>query len=139
MQSISTQALAWQPGRLDRRKGRSMIAAGAGVDAVHLLELLHIEQEYAAPEHVLQVRAGRLQDGPHVLQALLGLGLDVGSGGAVPWRIGSALARHENQAIEVHARRVGTDRLGQVGGVNGLAWPAILAGTERGMVPFARL
>ena len=67
-----------------------MIAEGAGVDAVHLLELLHIEQEYAAPS-TLQVRAGRLQDGPHVLQALLGLGLDVGSGGAsrggsvAPW------------------------------------------------------
>ena len=54
-----------------------------------------------------------------VLQTLLGLRRGVRSGQLPRRRIGRALARHEHQTLEPHARRVRPDGLGKIGGVNG--------------------
>src|SRR6267378_6132583 len=69
--------IARQPGDLDRGSRRTMIAEHARVDAVHLLELAHVDQEHAAAQHVLQARAGRFQDRLHVPETLLGLLLHI--------------------------------------------------------------
>ena len=52
---------------------------------------------------MLQAGAGGLENRLHVLQTLLGLLLDV-VGNRAGRRIGSALARDEDQALEAHAR-----------------------------------
>ena len=81
-----------------------MLAEHALIHGVHLLEFLHVDEEHAAAQRVLQVAARRLENGLHVLEALLrlrgGIGADDFSGG----RIGRALAGDEDEAFEAHAR-----------------------------------
>ena len=74
----------------------------ARVDAVHLRELAHVEQEDAAPQHVLQAGPGRLEDGLDVFQALLGLLLDIVRD-AAGRRIGAALPGDEDEPLESHS------------------------------------
>ena len=73
-----------------------MVAEHARVDGVHLLELAHVHQEHAAAQHVLQAGAGGLENRLHVLQALLGLLLDI-VGDRAGRGIGAALAGDEDQ------------------------------------------
>ena len=105
MQSISTRNPS--PGRpaawIVVRAGRCSPNI-ARVDGVHLLEFLHVDQEHAAAQHVLQIGAARLQDRLQVLQALLGLRLDVGAGQLAGRRIGRALPGDEDETFEAHAR-----------------------------------
>src|SRR4249919_3602550 len=71
--NFDAQALTGEPGDLHGRARGTMIAEDARVDRVHRLELAHVHQEDAATEHVLQPRAGRLENRLHVLQALFRL------------------------------------------------------------------
>ena len=97
-----------------------MLAEHAGVDPVHLLELLHVQKEHAAAQNMLEVRAARLENRAEVLKALLGLCFDVGARQFAGGRVSGTLARDENEAIEGHARRVRANRLGKICRVNGL-------------------
>ena len=95
-----------------------MITEHAGIDGVHLLEFLHVDQKDTATDHILQVGSAGLQDRLQVLEALLGLGRDV-SAGQLPGRgIGRTLARYENEALETHARRIRAYWFRKVLGVN---------------------
>jgi len=74
------QSFSRQTRGLDRGARRTMIAEHARIDAVHLLKFLHVDQEDAAADDVLQIGSTGLQDRLQVLQALRSLGLDVGAG-----------------------------------------------------------
>jgi hypothetical protein len=67
-----------------------MLAEHARVDAVHLLELLHVEQKDATAQHVLKIRAGGAENRAHVLEALRGLRGGIGTGEFAGLGIGRA-------------------------------------------------
>src|SRR5262249_23047006 len=52
----------------------------ARVNLVHGGEILHVREEYTAPDHVGQACAGRLEDGREVAEGDPGLLLDAGPG-----------------------------------------------------------
>ena len=81
-----------------------MLAEHPRVDRVHLLEFLHVDQEHAAAQYVLQIGSGRLEDRLQVLQALPCLRRDVGAGLLPRCGIGGALAGDENEFLEADAR-----------------------------------
>ena len=56
-----------------------MVAEHAAIDLVHLRKLADIDQKHAAAQHVLKARARGDEDRLDVLEALLGLRLDVGA------------------------------------------------------------
>ena len=75
------------------------------------IELTDVEQEHAAAQHAAEIGTGRFENCADVLQALLGLRLDVGAGEPAGCGIGRALAGHKNQAVVNHAGRIWTDGL----------------------------
>ena len=83
-----------------------MLTEHALVDGVHPVELTYVNEEHAAPQHVLQPGAGGVEDRLHVLQALLGLHFDIGAGDLSGGRIHGALTGYEHETIELHGRRV---------------------------------
>src|SRR5687767_13495452 len=104
--NFDPQSVPGQARGLDGSTGRTVIAEHPLIDPVHALELLHVEQEHAAAQHVLKIRAAGAQDGLDVFQALLGLYFDVGAREHPRCRIGGALARDEDQTLEIHSGRV---------------------------------
>src|SRR5262245_10955113 len=102
----------------------------AGVDGVHRLKLVHVDEEHAAAEYMLQARTGRLQNRLNVLQTLLSLRLGVGCERTGRW-FDAGLSRDEHQALEAHARRVGSDRLREIGGLNGYVRHQRMVSVER--------
>jgi hypothetical protein len=93
-----------------------VVAEHAAIDGVHLAEFIHVDEKYAAPEHVLQTGAGGLEYGLQVPEALLGLTLDVGAGQMIRRRIDRSLSRDEHQSLEAHGGRVGAEWPGRVVG-----------------------
>src|SRR5204863_9248356 len=73
---------------------------------------------------------GRFENRLLVVQALLGLPLDVGAGQPPRCRIGGALPRDEDQPPECHARRVRADRRGQIRGAYGRVLTCLLHPTS---------
>jgi hypothetical protein len=70
------KAIARQTRNLNGGARWSMVAERTLIRGVHVRKFFHVEQETPAPEHVLQIGTGCLQNGLHVLQTLLGLLLD---------------------------------------------------------------
>src|SRR4051812_29126098 len=96
--NLHPQSFAGETRDLHGGARRAMLAEHARVRRVHRLELAHVHQEHAAAQHVLKPGAGRLENGLHVLQALLGLLFD-GVGDRSRHRIGAALAGDEDQFL----------------------------------------
>src|SRR6516165_1274994 len=67
-------------GRAHGGPGRQRPWEYARVNLVHAGEVLHVREEHAAPDHVGQGRAGRLEDGLEVAEGDPGLLLDAGRG-----------------------------------------------------------
>ena len=103
---------------LNGRACRPMVAEYSRIHAVHLSELLHVEQENAAPQDVLKIRAARAENRLHVLETLLGLRGCIGARERAGCRIRRTLARDEDQTLEAHAGRIRTNGLREVGVVN---------------------
>ena len=103
-----------------QRACRAMIAERARVDRVHLRELAHVDEKDTAAEHVRQIGAGGAEDRLHVAQALRGLGGGIGTSELARRRIGRALAGHEDQSFELHARRVRADGCREIRGGDGM-------------------
>ena len=70
------------------------------VDGVHPLELVHIYEKDSASQHVLQARAGRLENGFDVLEALLRLCYHIAARETASCRISRTLTRHEHEMVE---------------------------------------
>ena len=83
-----------------------MSAEHARVDRIHSRELPHVEEKDAAAQHVLEVGAGRFENGLDIPETLLGLNVDVLPGQRAGGRIGGALTGDEDETIESDARRV---------------------------------
>ena len=115
---LDSQPNSRQRSSLDRRPRGAMLTENARIDAIHLLELLHVEQKYSAPQHVLHVGSGGSQDGPNILQTLLGLRRCVCSGQLSGGWIGRSLPRNEDESLETHPGRVRTDGFRKIGVVD---------------------
>jgi predicted permease len=117
--NFDKQSLAWQICGLNRGSRRPMVSEHARVHGVHLRELFHVDEKHAAAQYVLEVGPGGLEDGLNVFQALLGLGFDVAAHQPACCWIAGALAGYEDESVEHHSRRVRTDGLGKICGVDG--------------------
>src|SRR6185295_18828773 len=90
---LDAQPLARQPRHLYGGPRGTVRAEDARVDLVHPRELLHVDDEDAAADDVLQRRASRLEDGRDVLQHLFRLCLDGVAGEPPAGRVAAGLAR----------------------------------------------
>src|SRR5688572_14760274 len=90
-----------------------MVTEHARVDAVHLLEVVHVHQEHAAADHFRKARPRGFEDRRHVLQALFRLPFDV-LGNELCLGIAARLARDEHEIAGDHRGRIGTNRLWRV-------------------------
>ncbi len=116
---LDQKPFARQARHLDGGPRRPMVAEHALIHAIHVLKPSHVDQEHAAPQHVLQIRTRRFKDCLHVPEALFRLPFDGIAGELSRRRIGGGLTGDEDQAFESHAGRVRTDGLRQVVGVHG--------------------
>ena len=110
---LHAQAGARQARDLDGRARGTVVAEHPGVDAVHLLELGHVDEEDAAAHDVAEARARGLEDGRDVAQRLLGLRLHV-VGQVAGAGIAAGLAGDEDEVADDDAGRVGADRRGEL-------------------------
>src|SRR5262249_37661491 len=99
---------------------RAVRAERARVDLVHARELPHVDEKHAAAQHVLESRAGGLENRGDVLEDLFRLRFDVGAGETSCRGIASRLTRYEHEIAEDHAGRVGPDGRRQVLRADGL-------------------
>jgi len=96
-------------GDLDGGAGRRVGLEELTVDLVHAGELVDVLEEDRAFDHVLQARASGLEDGLEVLQGLVSLALDVGSGEVLGSRTNAQLAGGEDEIAQADALGIGAD------------------------------
>src|SRR5579884_2170100 len=116
---LDAQLRAGQGDDPDRRPGREVSGEVGAVDLVHRREVLHVRQVHGGLEHVLEVRARRLEDRPEIVHGVPGLGADVGGDFALG--VGSDGAGGEEESPEPDAGGVGRQGGGAAHGEDRLA------------------
>ena len=111
------QGVLGQRGHLYGGSGRAHAGEILPVDGVHGGKIPDVLEVHVGLDHVVHGQTGRLEDGPDVLQRLMGLAGDIRSGKSARGRVQRKLTGYEDKASGADRLGVGADGRGSGVGV----------------------